>query len=72
MTFGPYHQQESKEDEHGAVGNVNDIYQWVAVAHGFTDFCSVKNAWYPEDDAYSQSKKHQHYAGNSDNHVSPA
>ena len=69
LDFRPYKQQESKEEEHWAIGNINYIYKGIALAHALLDFGSVKYAWYPEDDAYSQSEKHQHYAGNSDNHV---
>ena len=69
LNFRPNYQQESKENEHGSIGNINYIYERVTFTHGLLNFGSVKYAWYPENDAYDQSEKHHHYAENSDNHV---
>ena len=68
MTLWPDYEQESEEHQQWAIGNVNHIYKGITLAHALLDFGSVKYAWYPEDDAYSQSEKHQHYAGNGNNH----
>ena len=62
LNLWPDYEQESEEHQHWAIGNINHIYKGVTLAHGLFYFGSVKYAWYPEDDTYCQSKKHQHNA----------
>ena len=72
MTLWPDYEQESEEQQQWAIGNVNYIYKGITLAHHFFYFIPVEYAWYPEDGADHQSKKHQHYTGNCYDHDSSA
>ncbi|MCK5343091.1 MAG: hypothetical protein KAR20_06790 [Candidatus Heimdallarchaeota archaeon] len=71
LNLWPDYEQESEEHQQWAIGNVDHIYKGITLAHHFFYFIPVEYAWYPEDGADHQSKKHQHYPRDGKYHVSP-